>query len=255
MENQIKNVKFIVLSLVLVFVLIINIEVQTLNEANALQLLPVSFGTMKPQITVPTTSGKFNVHVVVAGFNATVEQNLLTVNASNGVILSNLSLASSIGGNHKFISGVDCQSTSQLFKSTSDSGGGTTWCVVTATGGTGSDRVFLVDITDGLQAGNLAAGNNYANGYMFSNCLIDSIPQTAGTVYCMFSDTNGANHVFIDVWIIPYNYVNGLPTTPKIGNAFVQNTHFDTGYTSGVAQPNYMKEEVIINQITGLMTF
>ena len=223
------------------------------NQALALQLLPVTTST-NTNITFPIAYNNWNAHIVVEGGSPSTAQIVQAINSSNGVVLYTMNLTSSIGSNTKYISGIDCQNTGQIFHSTTISKGGTEYCVITATGGSGVDRVFIIDATTPLQPGNTGAGFSYTNGYNFGRCVIGGIPQVGGTVYCLYSDLAGANHVFIDYLALNYTIVNGVPTTPQIGKPFQRTTHFDTGYTSGVAQPNDLQITQIINQITGFAT-
>ena len=238
-----KNNRLIVGILLSVIVVSFYSIVQPLNEANALQLVSVTTGNQNATLNVPIVYHNFNAHAVVAG------KFLLIVNSSNTVLLANLTLPITAG---KFVSGIDCQNTGQLQKSSSINTGGTEYCVISQTGASSLDNVFLIDVTNGVSTG---WGFFYHNDYLFSNCVIWNIPQIAGTIACMYSDTAVANHVFIDYLLIPYHYANGLPTTPDLGKNFTQSSHFDTGYTSGVAQPNFMRMTVILNQITGLTTY
>lgn len=240
-----KRISLLAFGVLTLAVMIFNIPVNPIREANALNVQTISTGATNASYTTTLTTNIASFGNVQWNlYEEITNQTLLTINATNGVLVQSLSLSTSIGGNHKVASGITCQSTGA---------GGAGWCIVVYSGGTGVDRAFLIDITNGVAPGNTGAGVSYSNALLFSRAVMSGFDQVAGTIHIMWWDSGGTNKIFYDSWSVPYNtvLVNGVPvnTTPKVGNPFVAVSHVDTGYVG--SNPYDLFYARVFNATTG----
>lgn len=206
------------LSVLSLFIMLLNIPINPLKEAYALQQVTVNTTGSFQQVRFITV-GSTPAFIVLSGSPPTQIQ---VINANNSAIISSFNMTNALMNGFNIVYGVrnmDCNSSLQICVIGYDTGGSGT-CSISPN--LCRDRVVLVDYKNSLWSA-LKNGYNYTYTSNILGNVAISFGQTQYNIFATYQP-NGGGNALIDTLV--FNSTDGVNQHPLIfGNTFTTTTN------------------------------